>query len=258
MGNFAKDYFGESTDFNRHITQDFFFTVNHHLLNDCHVDGFRYDCVPNYWDGPMGNGYSNMVYETYQLVKSKGSADHWQRFFSGDGSINIIQCAEQLEDPVGVLHGSYSNCTWQNETYGSGKAVAHGSVDELTALGFRSGLSGYPQEATANGDTIAKTALQYFENYDHERFLCNFGINLSDNDLLKEGIRDRWAKLQPYLICLFTSCGVPMLWQGQELGENYFLPDSGMGRVALYRPVRWDYFYDPTGRSVIRFCSTAS
>src|SRR5215204_2694335 len=74
MGPFAKDYFsnfGKSTDFNREITRDYFFTVNHHWLDVYHVDGFRYDCVPNYWDGPMGIGYANLVYETYQLAKSK-------------------------------------------------------------------------------------------------------------------------------------------------------------------------------------------
>jgi len=56
--------------------------------------------------------------------------------------------------------------------------------------------------------------------------------------------------VQPYLIALFTARGIPMLWQGQEFGENYYVPDSGFGRVALLRPVRWDYFYDPVGRSV--------
>jgi len=42
-----------------------------------------------------------------------------------------------------------------------------------------------------------------------------------------------------------------MLWQGQELGENYFVPDAGMARVTVFRPVRWDYFYDDIGRATI-------
>jgi 1,4-alpha-glucan branching enzyme len=254
MGPFAKDYFGESTDFRRRFTQDFFFTVNHHWLDCYHVDGFRYDCVPNYWDGPVGSGYANLTYSTYQLVKAQresGGTAHWQRFFSGDGGINLIQCAEQLEAPVEILRGTYSNCTWQNETLGAAQQTAKGSADGLTNLGFRLGLSGYPATETANGDTVAKTALQYFENHDHERFVCNFGTTLADNDLLREGIRDHWFKLQPYLIALFTACGIPMLWQGQELGENYYVPDTGFGRVALLRPLRWDYFYDPVGRSVV-------
>jgi maltooligosyltrehalose trehalohydrolase len=251
MGPFAKDYFGESTDFRRRLTQDFFFTVNHHWLDAYHVDGFRYDCVPNYWDGSTGVGYANLVYSTYELVKAKqGQADHWQRFF-GQGTINLIQCAEQLEAPVEILNSTYSNCTWQNETFGSATGAARGSSDELTRLGFRLGLAGYPRQGVHNGDVVAKSALQYIENHDHSRFVCNFGMFSSGNELLDEGRRDRWYKVQPYLIALFTGCGIPMLWQGQEFGENYYLPDQGFGRVAFYRPVRWDYFYDEIGRSTV-------
>jgi maltooligosyltrehalose trehalohydrolase len=77
MGPFAKDYFsnfGKSTDFNRQLTRDYFFTVNHHWLEVYHVDGFRYDCVPNYWDGPLGVGYASLAYETYQLTKKQDRA----------------------------------------------------------------------------------------------------------------------------------------------------------------------------------------
>jgi 1,4-alpha-glucan branching enzyme len=48
-----------------------------------------------------------------------------------------------------------------------------------------------------------------------------------------------------------TAKGIPLVWQGQELGENYFIPLNGWGRVMLLRPVRWDYFYDPIGRAMI-------
>ena len=57
--------------------------------------------------------------------------------------------------------------------------------------------------------------------------------------------------LQPYLIATLMSKGIPMLWQGQEFGENYFLPDFGAGRVALLRPLRWDFFYDEAGQGVV-------
>jgi 1,4-alpha-glucan branching enzyme len=251
MGSFAKDYFGESTDYNRKFTQDFFFTVNYYWLDRYHVDGFRYDCVPNYWDGSTGKGYANLTYHTYQTVKDKKDAGgHWQKFFNND-TINLIQCAEQLEGPQEILNSTYSNCTWQNETLGAAKDVAHGNRDQLTNLGFRLGLDSYPLEVTSNGDKIAKTALQYIENHDHQRFVCNFGFINRDNELLKEGNRDLWYKVQPYLIGILTAKGIPLLWQGQEFGENYYLPDQGFGRVMLLRPVRWDYFYDPIGTSVI-------
>jgi 1,4-alpha-glucan branching enzyme len=273
MGPFAMDYFGRSTDFNRELTRDFFFTVNHHWLEVYHVDGFRYDCVPNYWDGPVGSGYAALVYETYEMVRSKrGSHGHWNRFFDG-GTINLIQCAEQLEGPREVLHQSYSNSTWQNETLEAAKNVASGDYGWLTALGFRLGLLGYPSEVEANGETIKKTALQYMENHDHPRLVCNFGtlppgIDSSlkllkernrelcgtiGSDLLplKDGDRSLWYKVQPYVIGIFAAKGIPLIWQGQEFGENYFIPETGMGRVVLFRPVRWDYFYDPIGKRMV-------
>jgi maltooligosyltrehalose trehalohydrolase len=47
-----------------------------------------------------------------------------------------------------------------------------------------------------------------------------------------------------------------MLWEGQELCENYFLPEYGEGRVSLLRSVRWDFFYDVPGRSTIALVRT--
>jgi len=91
----------------------------------------------------VGWGYASLVYETYTMVKSKmGSADHWQRFFNG-GSINMIQCAEQLEGPRYTLRKTYSSCTWQNETLDAVKKVARGECDWLTSSGSgsASGLS---------------------------------------------------------------------------------------------------------------------
>jgi len=71
------------------------------------------------------------------------------------------------------------------------------------------------------------------------------------NPLFQEGDRGRWFMLQPYLIALLMSKGIPMFWQGEEFAENYFLPDFGEGRVALLRPLRWDYFYDGSGQSIV-------
>jgi maltooligosyltrehalose trehalohydrolase len=251
MGPFAENAFGTSTDFNHKFTRDFFLTVNYHWLDAYHIDGFRYDYVPGYWLENSENGYTKLVRETYLMVKEKrGSSDHWQRFFN-NGSINLIQCAEQLQKPVEILRKTFSNCTWQNGTLNAAREAAR-NPDQLTSLGFLFGLSGYPAEVQNNGDNIMKTALQYLENHDHSRFICNFGTIDSDNELLKEGDRALWYKVQPYLIGLFTAKGIPMLWQGQEFGENYFLPQEGWGRVLLYRPVRWEYFYTHEGRSLIQ------
>ena len=261
IGPFAKDYFGnfaKSTDYTRPLTRDYFFSVNEHWLEVYHVDGFRYDCVPNYWDGPLGVGYANLVYETYQLTKSKiaGGSQYWKRFDAGPTEpIRLVQMAEQLEGPEEVLETTYSNSTWQNRTFDAARSVARGDRGRLADWGLSLGLFGYPDEVTTNGERITKAALQYLENHDHERFLCNFGglqnPDEAGNPLFLEADRGRWFMLQPYLIALLMSKGLPMLWQGEEFSENYFLPDAGMGRVALLRPLRWDYFYDTVGQAIV-------
>jgi 1,4-alpha-glucan branching enzyme len=260
MGPFAKDLFsnfGKSTDFNRQLTRDYFLTVNHHWLEVYHIDGFRYDCVPNFWDGPLGVGYASLVFETYQLAKSKIAQNQpfWNRFDAGAGvPITLIQCAEQLEAPEEVLRSTYSNSTWQNHTFDAAKAVARGDRARLADWGLSLGLFGYTEQETTNGDVVPKSALQYIENHDHERFICNFGMTNPDeagNPLFFEGDRNHWFMLQPYLIATLLSKGQPMLWQGEEFAENYFLPDFGAGRVGLLRALRWDFFYDTPGQKIV-------
>lgn len=258
MGPFAQDLFSEqgaSTDYNRTITQDFFFSVNQHWLDVFHVDGFRYDCVPNFWDGPMGNGYANLAYATHELAQteSMNTRGYWKRFEDAQ-ACKIIQCAEYLNDPAGILQQSYSTSAWQNETLSASQAVAQDAPANLYRLGASLALFGCPSEVTVNGTTLPKTALQYIENHDHSRFVSNFGAVQTDeanNAVFLEGNRDLWYKVQPYLLAMMTAKGVPLLWQGQEIGENYTVPWNGSARVAMLRPVRWDHFYDQPGQSLI-------
>lgn len=271
FGSFAKEHIGQGscgdtphpeprTDFGRDFTRAFFQTVNQYWLERYHLDGFRYDCVPNYWDGPTGKGYAALVYETYQFAaaqRSKGG--HWARFFdaaAGEATdpheVRLIQCAEQLEDPRGILSGSYSNCTWQNDTLDAASRVAHGDRSALYELGMRLGGDGYPRSVEHDGDgVIEKRPLQYIENHDHQRFVCQFGLSNGHAGLLQEGNRSQWFRVQPYLMALLLGYGVPLLWQGEELAENNWVPPDGLGRVMLLRPVRWDYFYDDAGRITI-------
>jgi maltooligosyltrehalose trehalohydrolase len=250
--------YGTLNDFSRRLTQDYFYSVNQFWLDTYHVDGFRFDDVPEYWDGPTGSGYANLVYSTYNYVKSKaGSADHYQRFFDAAGNINLIQIAEYLPNPPAILNGSYSTATWQDGTLSAAASCAAGNPGAIEQLGLQLGLNGYPSSVTAGGDTLSKTALQYLENHDHQRFICNFGNvpvdNVPGDVLLQQGDRDgKWPRIQPYLIALLTSKGTPLLSEGQEFCENYWVPDSGYGRVMLYRPVRWNYFYDTDGQPIIR------
>jgi hypothetical protein len=43
-----------------------------------------------------------------------------------------------------------------------------------------------------------------------------------------------------------------MLWQGQELAENYTIPDSGEDRISIERGMDWELFYDDEGQALVK------
>lgn len=245
-GEFFQDWAG--TDFRKAFTRDYFFTLNKFLVAEYHVDGFRYDYVPGMYDGPAGQGYADLVYRTYQHSKSI------TRFQAATGHSRIIQCAEHLPDAAGIMAQTHSNCAWQNGLLDRARETARGgSVTERLAHQLDPEFLGYPSEHTAGGDTFPVAPFQYLESHDHGRFINEFGtMNL--RDLLGEryGNRDRFHKMQPYVIALYTGKGIPMLWHGQEFAENWGVPPRGLGRNLFERPLHWEFFYDEAGKALVR------
>lgn len=257
MGPFAGEFFGSSRpgfDHTKSFTREFVHAVNRFWLTEYHVDGFRYDYVPGIWDGPTGRGYADLVYRTYELSRDVA---RFPRFDSGDGRSLVVQCAEHLPDPRGVLATTYSNVCWQNELFDLARAHARGEavLGEL-ARHLDPELVGYPAtyRNPATGDVVPVAPFQYFESHDHGRFVAEFGLErFSDLVWSPFGDRSQWYRTQPYVIALYTAKGVPMLWQGQEMAENWTLPGGTDPRRTLFsRPVHWEYFYDGPGRALVR------
>jgi 1,4-alpha-glucan branching enzyme len=249
MGEFAGEFFSRpGTDYRKQFTADYFHEVNQHWLGEYHVDGFRYDYVPGMYDGPVGQGYADLVYRTYQ--SSKGTAR-----FQASGRSKIIQCAEHLPDPIGILSQTYSNCCWQNGLLDRARDMARrGYVDQRIAHLLDPQLIGYPADYTnpAAGDSFPVAPFQYLESHDHRRFINEFG-ETGVRDLLGEayGNRDRSYKEQPYVIGLYTGKGIPML-AGPGVRRELGLPGWGLGRNLFERPLHWEYFYDQEGKALVR------
>jgi maltooligosyltrehalose trehalohydrolase len=258
-GAIVRDNFGPAPDFSLAFAQNYFFTVSHYLLDTLHLDGFRYDNATGFSalhddPGPFGmlaEAVYKQVLAEQATPATPTAPNFWTRFVDANGQVNLIQCPEYLDNPPHVLNSTFANCTWQDGTLGGATDCALGKPGAMAALGLQLSLVNYPDTGTINGVTIKKTALQYIENHDHLRFICQFGIVPDDNVLLQEGNRDNWFKVQPYLIGLLMSKGVPFLFEGQEFCENYFVPNGGNGRQLVFRPVRFSYFYDNNGRSLV-------
>ncbi len=252
MGLFSGEFFEgrPGTDYTKDFTRDYFFQCNQYWLREYHVDGFRYDYVPGMYDGPAGQGYANLVYRTYQDSKSL------PRFDGGNGRSKIIQCAEHLPDPAGILSQTYSNCAWQNGLLDRARDMARWNyAGEQFAHLLDPEFLGFPNEFRnpASGESFPVAPFQYLESHDHPRFINQFG-QTPIRDLLGEfyGDRDRYYKMQPYVIALYTSKGIPMLWNGQEFGENWGVPNFGIGRNLFERSLHWEYFYDVAGKALVR------
>jgi 1,4-alpha-glucan branching enzyme len=261
MGEFGKDWFKwwPGTDYGKQFTIEFFHEVNKHWLEEYQVDGFRYDFVPGMYDGPKGPGYADLAYRTYQdslkiaRFQPPGLKD-------GPERSTLIQCAEHVEDPRKILGTTYSNCCWQDELMRKARDMAkYDYVNQAFAHLLDPELNHYPAEYKnpEGGQTFPVAPFQYLESHDHRRFVNHFG-ELDVRDVLGEayGDRDRfYYKEQPYIIALYTGKGIPMLWQGQEFGENWGLPEvfggKGLGRNLFERPLHWEFFYDRPGRVLV-------
>ncbi len=253
IGPFAEDMFGVGTDFKKEFTRDYFRAVNTYFLQELHMDGFRYDYVPGIYDGPTGDGYARIVYETYQ------QSNNIPRFHGSDHSY-IIQAAEYLARPKDVLKETYTTLSkrWepmlnaQHMVRQSG-SVSESFVHELLLIDF---TDPWPREYVneAQGDRFPVAPFQFIESHDKSRLMYilsgehspyHGGFDLFNRD------RSHWYRLQPFAIALMTAEGIPLLWQGQEFGEIYGKHDDGGSRVLAARPLHWNYFYEPSGRQLV-------
>jgi maltooligosyltrehalose trehalohydrolase len=250
IGAFGEGSFGTQINFDLPFAQQFFLECNRYWLREYHIDGFRYDYVPGFYDGPTGKGYAKLVFDTYQ--DSLAIA----RFKDPQGFSRIIQCAENLPDPRGILRNTYSNCTWQNNLLSKVTDMAKFRfVDEPFAHMLDTRFSGYPDTRKVNNDIEMPVApFQYFETHDHSRLITEFGLlpPLRPEGDVQFGDRRNFFKLQPLAIALYTCQGIPMLWQGQEFAENYTIPEGGNARISFRRGIHWEYFYDEPGQALVR------
>jgi 1,4-alpha-glucan branching enzyme len=244
-----RDSFGRGVEWTFDFSQQYFAEVTKHWLTEYHVDGFRYDNVPGYYDGPMGVAYAKLAFETYTESRSLA-------IFTNGGYSRIVQCAEYLDGPQKILRETYSNSTWQDGLLNKVRDMAQWKYvsDDFVHL-LDPSFDGYPATKGAGdaGDQPFPVApFQYIETHDHSRFIASFGLDPTDTGELQFGLRDLFYKTQAYAIALMTAAGVPMLFQGQEFAENYVIPGDGDGRTGIRRGVHWEYFYDENGQPLVK------
>jgi pullulanase len=221
----------QDLDFNNACTQELISDVCLYWIDNFGIDGIRFDNTVNYYLPGDLQGLPELLSDLQTGLASRGER-------------NFCLILEHLrEDAATVTNTTAATSFWDNSLFG----LTFGSLWDnrinsslLNALNNRRFLS------------PGKVPTLYLSNHDHSHVAWQAGAR--DNI----GATGAWWKVQPYLIALYTSTAVPLLPNGQEFGEEHFLPedDHGTGRRVTGRPLRWKIADDTIGQTLIALHST--
>jgi 1,4-alpha-glucan branching enzyme len=223
IGKFAGD-FGQGLpdrDYHNGCVQEYIRDVCYYWMDEFGIDGFRLDAALYYYSAGDKRGLPQLVSDI--------------RSHAADPNFTIT--LEFLDiTAAGVANQIGATSYWNNELYGrSFDHLWNGGIDSriLGALNTHLGL---------DGDKVATT---YLSNHDHSQVAWQAGARDNQGAM-------QWYRVQPYAIAQFTSPGCPLLPNGEEFAEDYWImeDDQGSGRRVTPRRLRWDFQTDKIGTAL--------
>jgi 1,4-alpha-glucan branching enzyme len=223
-GSFGGEFPGLlDLDYHNPCTQQYIGDVCFYWMDVFGIDGIRFDNTTNFhiWGDERG---------LPQLADDIRAHTPDPNF-----SLTIEHLDMSAVDVVNRINGtSY----WNNELFGrTFDYLWSGQIDGriLGALDNHRGLPG------------SRVATTYLGNHDHSHVAWQAGAQSNSGSL-------EWYRVQPYAIALLTSPGCPMVQNGQEFAEDYWImeDDRGSGRRVMPRPLRWGFCQDPIGSQLRR------
>lgn len=227
IGIFEEASFFEDFDFTNGCTRQFIFDVCKYWIENYQIDGIRFDYVKGFFRRAQSdpgitaliqrlrNFLKNTKRDNFSLILENLPDD---RYLAVDDT-NRINATGTWFDPL----------MYQVFDLGKNRQIQPSIMRALNA----------------NKDFAPpKGPITYIENHDHGTLVNkvggNFvGVNRDEN----------WFVTQPYAIALFTVPGAVMIHNGQEFGDEYYMPDSGNGRV-IPRPLNWEKLDDFPGQTL--------
>lgn len=196
-------------------------------MDEYHVDGFRYDATTFIgWDGigdDTGNGIGYFTYVAW------------------DHDNDVYQVMEHLPQDPAVVTGTKATAGWHDTFHDQMKANLREGQFEGSSYG---NMSVTAQAIHYAGDGFASETevVNYTESHDEQRVIWEAQTNPGiDHDLAVKKSRLGAA-------VLFTSTGTPMIYHGQEFGED-------SERTIDPNPLHWEYLEQPVGASLFQLYS---
>lgn len=223
VGNFAQHAYFQDLDYANHCTLEYIRDACLYWIDEFKIDGIRFDnTLGMYHPGDRGHGLPKLLSEL---------REHFSR--TGNKNFALILEHEWNYGSVDVANKVGATSCWLDPFRGL----------SMSYLGNRP--HGKPQIEppimrmldSARDFGPGRTPVTYIENHDHRRFM------------IKAGGRSSWPLTQPYVIALFTCAGAPLIYNGQEYGQDNDMPDEGEGRV-IPRPLDWNWLRSGDGQRV--------
>ena len=227
IGRFADAGFFEEFDFENSCTRQFIFDVCKYWIDVYGIDGIRFDYVKGFYRRAAGD----------------------------PGITTLIGCLRRCLNETGRPHFSLILENLPDDRYlaidETNRIGATGTwFDPLMFEAFDAGLNRRLQpslmRALNSGKDFAadKGPIVYIENHDHGTLVNKIGGSCVGVD---RGAH--WFRTQPFAIALLTLPGAVMIHNGQEFGDEYFIPESGGDRVSP-RHLNWHYHDDQAGKAL--------
>ncbi len=222
-GDFGGKFSGlQDLNFNNSCTQEFVRDVCLYWIDNFKIDGIRFDNTVNFYVPGDTKGLSQLLQDIQSYLGQKSET-------------NFSLTLEHLSmDAADLTNKTKATSYWDNALYERCfDYLWKGQIDArfLNALNNRRYLQ-----------SDEKVPTSYMGNHDHSQVAWQAGAR--DN-----AGAAKWYRTQPYVIALYTSTSTPIVHNGQEFGEDHWVPenDGGTGRRVIPRPLRWKLANDTIG-----------
>jgi len=223
IGEFAAHDYFRDIEYDHPCALQFIADACMYWIEEFGIDGIRFDNTMGMYEaGNLGEGLPKLIADIKSRLRGTGRED-----FSFVMEHSWDYAAIDAANKAGA-----TSCWYDRFRQLCSGCLGSRKIDPLVMRMLNSGRD----FDAGRAPTI------YVENHDHEAFV------------LKAGGRDSWALTRPYVIALFACRGAVLVHNGQEFGEDYWMPETGEGRVVP-RPLRWDRAEDGPGRASRAFYS---
>jgi 1,4-alpha-glucan branching enzyme len=216
-GGFAGGGYFEDLDYNNGCTEQYIFDACRFWLDTYALDGIRLDYTLGFYvPGRLNLGVAKLIADLHAYA-------------DGAGRENVSLVIEHLTDnryeAINVANLICANGCWHDRfLYDIGSYAA---AENITTTAMR-------VLDTARDFREGKHPVTYPDNHDHATLVSRVGG------------RGRWWAAQTPAIALLTASGAPLIRNGSEFAEDYYIPDEGPDRVVP-RPLHWEFADDQIG-----------